>query len=159
MRLFLLCYLSAAISCSAFLPPNFVEKVNHAGIHGKEKMEPLCKQTTVSLVLRLANNKGDDGKVNVNLVDGIDAFSLASVGFGLIAFNFFVLANVRQWIFWFSSCCRPWLTKMYFCCFVVDGGRRTCWYHCPHYEYFWLIELRQRLPFAGVILSTGPVNY
>jgi hypothetical protein len=32
--------------------------------------------------------------VNVNLIPDVDAFTLTAVGFGLIAFNFFVLANV-----------------------------------------------------------------
>lgn len=36
----------------------------------------------------------DDDKVNVNLIPDVDAFTLTAVGFGLIAFNFFVLANV-----------------------------------------------------------------
>jgi hypothetical protein len=33
-------------------------------------------------------------KVNVNVVDDIDPFTLTAVGFGLIALNFFVLANI-----------------------------------------------------------------
>lgn len=33
-------------------------------------------------------------KVRVDLVDGIDAFTLSAVGFGLIALNFFVFANM-----------------------------------------------------------------
>lgn len=33
-------------------------------------------------------------RVNVNTVDNVDSVSLTAVGFGLIAFNFFVLANM-----------------------------------------------------------------
>ena len=36
----------------------------------------------------------DDDDVNVNLVPDVDAATLTAVGFGLIAFNFFVLANI-----------------------------------------------------------------
>ena len=36
----------------------------------------------------------DDKKVNVNLIPDVDSFTLTSVGFGLIAFNFLILANV-----------------------------------------------------------------
>lgn len=36
----------------------------------------------------------DDDEVNVNLIPDVDAFTLTAVGFGLIAFNFLVLANV-----------------------------------------------------------------
>eukprot|EP00551_Chaetoceros_affinis_P000192 CAMPEP_0203644728 /NCGR_PEP_ID=MMETSP0088-20131115/10085_1 /ASSEMBLY_ACC=CAM_ASM_001087 /TAXON_ID=426623 /ORGANISM="Chaetoceros affinis, Strain CCMP159" /LENGTH=72 /DNA_ID=CAMNT_0050501317 /DNA_START=305 /DNA_END=523 /DNA_ORIENTATION=+ len=32
--------------------------------------------------------------VNVNLVDNVDSFTLTAVGFGLIAFNFLVFANM-----------------------------------------------------------------
>jgi hypothetical protein len=32
--------------------------------------------------------------VNVNLVENIDAVTLTAIGFGLVAFNFFILANV-----------------------------------------------------------------
>ncbi len=36
----------------------------------------------------------EDIKVRVDVVDGIDALSLTAVGFGLIALNFFVFANM-----------------------------------------------------------------
>ena len=36
----------------------------------------------------------DDEDVNVNLIPDVDAATLTAVGFGLIAFNFFVLANI-----------------------------------------------------------------
>ena len=36
----------------------------------------------------------DDEEVRVDLIPDVDAFSLTAVGFGLIAFNFLLLANV-----------------------------------------------------------------
>jgi len=36
----------------------------------------------------------DDENVRVDLIDDVDAFTLTAVGFGLIAFNFLVLANM-----------------------------------------------------------------
>ena len=32
--------------------------------------------------------------VNVNVVEEVDSFTLTAVGFGLIAFNFFIFANM-----------------------------------------------------------------
>ena len=43
---------------------------------------------------RQARLNGDDEEVNVTELK-VDAFTLTAVGFGLIAFNFLVLANVR----------------------------------------------------------------
>ncbi|EEC45039.1 predicted protein [Phaeodactylum tricornutum CCAP 1055/1] len=40
-----------------------------------------------------SNAKNDD-KVRVNLIPEIDSVTLTAIGFGLIAFNFFVLANL-----------------------------------------------------------------
>ncbi|KAL7550371.1 hypothetical protein ACHAWF_015719, partial [Thalassiosira exigua] len=39
------------------------------------------------------SNRDDDKEVDVNLME-VDAFTLTAVGFGLIAFNFLVLANM-----------------------------------------------------------------
>ena len=47
-----------------------------------------------------ARLKGDDDEVNVFEME-VDPFTLTAVGFGLIAFNFFVLANVSIMINWF----------------------------------------------------------
>lgn len=38
--------------------------------------------------------RNDDEDVQVNLLPDVDAATLTAVGFGLIAFNFFVLANL-----------------------------------------------------------------
>ena len=44
----------------------------------------------------MANRDNKDKEVNVNLIGDVDSFTLTAVGFGLIAFNFFVLANVSK---------------------------------------------------------------
>jgi hypothetical protein len=40
------------------------------------------------------NRKAEDIKVNVNLLPEVDAVTLTAVGFGLIAANFFIFANM-----------------------------------------------------------------
>lgn len=40
------------------------------------------------------SKKDDQNEVKVNIIPDVDAFSLTAIGFGLIAFNFFVLANM-----------------------------------------------------------------
>jgi len=39
-------------------------------------------------------DENEKENVNVNLVPDVDSFTLTAVGFGLIAFNFFVFANM-----------------------------------------------------------------
>eukprot|EP00591_Stephanopyxis_turris_P001935 CAMPEP_0195522618 /NCGR_PEP_ID=MMETSP0794_2-20130614/20952_1 /TAXON_ID=515487 /ORGANISM="Stephanopyxis turris, Strain CCMP 815" /LENGTH=67 /DNA_ID=CAMNT_0040652415 /DNA_START=265 /DNA_END=468 /DNA_ORIENTATION=+ len=39
------------------------------------------------------NDNIDDAGVNVNLIPDVDPFTLTTIGFAAIAFNFFVLAN------------------------------------------------------------------
>ena len=58
--------------------------------HLHELQSPRFIKTTTSLEARL---NGEDEKVNVVEME-VDAFTLTAVGFGLIAFNFLVLANV-----------------------------------------------------------------
>eukprot|EP00565_Helicotheca_tamesis_P004441 CAMPEP_0185726320 /NCGR_PEP_ID=MMETSP1171-20130828/2337_1 /TAXON_ID=374046 /ORGANISM="Helicotheca tamensis, Strain CCMP826" /LENGTH=127 /DNA_ID=CAMNT_0028394645 /DNA_START=34 /DNA_END=417 /DNA_ORIENTATION=- len=41
-----------------------------------------------------SSNRNDDDDVNVNIIDDIDPVTITAVGFGLIAFNFFVFANM-----------------------------------------------------------------
>ena len=97
MRLLLLlcCLIIIIINCSAFVQHASVGKVCQAGIRGKVDMVDLFRaSTSIPSELRLSNNNRDDDKVNVNLIDDVDSFTLTAVGFGLIAFNFFVLANV-----------------------------------------------------------------
>ena len=52
---------------------------------------PIIDVPSVELNLRPID---DEDNVNVNLIPDVDAFTLTAVGFGLIAFNFLVLANV-----------------------------------------------------------------
>ena len=40
--------------------------------------------------------KKEKPKVRVDMVDNVDAVSLTAIGFGAIAFNFFVLANMED---------------------------------------------------------------
>lgn len=46
--------------------------------------------------LKLSNNPNDEEeqRVRVDLVEDVDSFSLTAIGFGLIAFNFLVIANM-----------------------------------------------------------------
>lgn len=41
-----------------------------------------------------ARREDENDNVNVNIIPDVDAATLTAVGFGLIAFNFFVLANL-----------------------------------------------------------------
>jgi hypothetical protein len=61
-------------------------------------VSPLNKSSTLLPLppLQMANRDNKDKKVNVNLIGDVDSFTLTAVGFGLIAFNFFVLANVSK---------------------------------------------------------------
>lgn len=73
----------------AFVPP-----ASRAALCGGNKHFPSSTSSpshSVKLQLRVND---DDDEVNVNLIPDVDAFTLTAVGFGLIAFNFFVLANV-----------------------------------------------------------------
>ena len=43
---------------------------------------------------RMESTEKEEVNVNVNVVEDVDPFTLTAVGFGLIALNFFVFANV-----------------------------------------------------------------
>jgi hypothetical protein len=92
--LLFLCCLNLVIGCRSFVQPTSVRKVAHVGFRGEGVV--LLRQATCTTI-RLSNNRDDD-KVNVNLIDDVDSFTLTAVGFGLIAFNFFVLANVSGFV-------------------------------------------------------------
>ena len=101
MSIFLLCILivlSLQTYGEAFAPPTTLARKIHLNYDVVvEKTEFPSRQALGSLspVLGLSKPDRDDGEdVNVNLIPNVDAFSLTAVGFGLIAFNFFVLANV-----------------------------------------------------------------
>jgi hypothetical protein len=61
------------------------------------------QQQHTGSILKAFNNKNSDDNdrnnndnegVNVNLIPDVDSVTLTAIGFGLIAFNFFVLANL-----------------------------------------------------------------
>jgi len=53
------------------------------------------KPLIVARPLQMSNRPDDEEqKVRVDLVEDVDSFSLTAIGFGLIAFNFLVLANM-----------------------------------------------------------------
>lgn len=84
----LILLVSVATYGSAFVQPNTSGSVHHRSVASTK-----ATVSSTSLCVRL--NDEDDNEVNVNLLPDVDAFTLTAVGFGLIAFNFFVLANVR----------------------------------------------------------------
>mmetsp|Transcript_25889 Transcript_25889/g.54714 ORF Transcript_25889/g.54714 Transcript_25889/m.54714 type:complete len:116 (-) Transcript_25889:313-660(-) len=86
---------SLAAHCAAFVQPNTARNT-HLDVSGVQET-PVAYLPKASIysspALRMAK-RDDDKNVNVNLIPDVDAFSLTAVGFGLIAFNFFVLANM-----------------------------------------------------------------
>lgn len=91
----------------------------------------------------MAMSDDDDKNVNVNLIEDVDAFTLTAVGFGLIAFNFLVLANVSTALIWNSEVA---LYGFYFYFattlsfpFRLDGGCRTCRICSSNYQH--ILEL------------------
>lgn len=92
------------------------------------------KGTTV----RMARDD-DDKKVNVNFIPDVDSFTLTSVGFGLIAFNFLILANVSCHL---GTVLIRFLHLLMipFISFKQDGRHGVSWNCCTHNEYFRLIS-------------------
>lgn len=81
---------------AAFVQPTTVRNV-HLKFSGTKKTEFARLQkasTSFSPALKLLSNKDDEKGVNVNLLPDVDPLTLTALGFGLIAFNFFVLANM-----------------------------------------------------------------
>jgi len=80
------------------MPTSGGKSVNYYS-NGKMKgmhITPQVKAARLSFsTVRMARDD-DDKKVNVNLIPDVDSFTLTSVGFGLIAFNFLILANVSN---------------------------------------------------------------
>ena len=102
MRLFLLlcCLL---IRGNAFVQPTAFRTVCSGWMKAAD-VAPLNKSSKLP-PLRMANQDEQDKEVNVNLIADVDSFTLTAVGFGLIAFNFFVLANVSDTGISSFSCC------------------------------------------------------
>ena len=102
MRLFILlcCCLLASLPCSdAFTRPVTPRNgLLTAGV--KKELEIYQKVDSQRLIqqqyAKLVND--DDEDVRVDLIPDVDAFSLTAIGFGLIAFNFLVLANVSVFV-------------------------------------------------------------
>ena len=91
IRSLLLCCIIASlvIQSIAFTSPQCVLKKSYNTAAAARHIN--LKSSSVALKARL---QGDDEEVNVTEME-VDAFTLTAVGFGLIAFNFLVLANVR----------------------------------------------------------------
>ena len=61
----------------------------------KQQSTRISSPQSLPTLLKLSPIDEDEVEnVNVNLVDDIDSFTLTAVGFALIAFNFFVFANM-----------------------------------------------------------------
>mmetsp|Transcript_7906 Transcript_7906/g.17164 ORF Transcript_7906/g.17164 Transcript_7906/m.17164 type:complete len:120 (-) Transcript_7906:2057-2416(-) len=102
MKNFLLCSLvlvSLSTYGAAFVQPTTTtaSKVNSSPRSKKEAelFVPSSRQyLPTATALGLIGGDDKDKDVYVNLLPEVDAFTLTAVGFGLIAFNFFVLANM-----------------------------------------------------------------
>ncbi len=95
MRSLLLCCIIASLVMQsiAFTSPQCVLKKSYNTAAVAARQINLKSSVTPSVALK-ARLQGDDDEVNVTEME-VDAFTLTAVGFGLIAFNFLVLANVR----------------------------------------------------------------
>ena len=93
--LVLLCCIIASLVMQsiAFTSPQCVLKKSYNTAAAADRHINLKSSVTPSVALK-ARLQGDDDEVNVTEME-VDAFTLTAVGFGLIAFNFLVLANVR----------------------------------------------------------------
>jgi hypothetical protein len=99
LRLFLVFILCCLYCGNALvLPLTSARKGVNYNSNGKMKgiyITPPIKAARLSFItVRMARDDDDDKKVNVNLIPDVDSFTLTSLGFGLIAFNFLILANV-----------------------------------------------------------------
>ena len=106
MRSLLLCCIIASLAMQsiAFTSPQCVlKKSSYNTAAAADRHINLKSSVTPSVALK-ARLQGDDDEVNVTEME-VDAFTLTAVGFGLIAFNFLVLANVRIMTFWFCYFC------------------------------------------------------
>lgn len=96
MRPFLLCCLllaSLTTFVAGFVHPATVKNVHLSGsteaeapVSFSKAAAPLCPPLSMAKL-------GDDDNTRVDIFE-VDAFTLTSIGFGLIAFNFLVLANM-----------------------------------------------------------------
>ena len=123
------------------MPTSGGKSVNYYS-NGKMKgmhIKPQVKAARLSFsTVRMARDD-DDKKVNVNLIPDVDSFTLTSVGFGLIAFNFLILANVSCHL---GTVLIRFLHLLMipFISFKQDGRHGVSWNCCTHNEYFRLIS-------------------
>lgn len=101
------------LSVLLFMVDGFVPKTSTSFISARSDLDKLTTSTTTRLwdsnqgesqqdkLARLGYNdqelqerRSEDPEVNVNLIPDVDAATLTAVGFALIGFNFFVLANM-----------------------------------------------------------------
>ena len=82
--------LAFSTNCTAFVP-----STSRATAGGTKRTTVPSQTISLPLVELYLKNKDDDN-VRVDIIPDVDAFTLTAVGFGLIAFNFFVLANVSS---------------------------------------------------------------
>ncbi|EJK49833.1 hypothetical protein THAOC_31256 [Thalassiosira oceanica] len=84
--------LLAALACVVTFGQGFITVDPSATSRGQTRTAMPPKRVPVSTSSRAMALRDDDNNVKVNSVE-VDAFTLTAVGFGLIAFNFLVLAK------------------------------------------------------------------
>lgn len=103
MRLFILlccCLLASIVPCSDAFTRPITPRNGLLAAGGVKKELEIYHQKVDSqrLIQQHAKLNDDDEDVRVDLIPDVDAFSLTAIGFGLIAFNFLVLANVSVFV-------------------------------------------------------------
>jgi hypothetical protein len=93
-----MCSLTLVIDCRGFVQPTSFKKSSHVRGEGM-----VLQRRSTCTAIQLSNNRDDD-RVNVNLIGDVDSLTLTAAGFALIAFNFFVLANVSGHVSLFLRC-------------------------------------------------------
>jgi hypothetical protein len=62
--------------------------------HQIPQMDSFSKRIDMTRMSLSPLDEDEKENVNVNLIPNVDSFTLTAIGFGLIAFNFFVFANM-----------------------------------------------------------------
>ena len=80
------------VATQAFTMPR---SVGHSHLsHRQVAHMEICPSRGDLTKMNLGGPFDKDENVNVNLVNSVDSFTLTAIGFGLIALNFFVFANM-----------------------------------------------------------------
>mmetsp|Transcript_388 Transcript_388/g.1065 ORF Transcript_388/g.1065 Transcript_388/m.1065 type:complete len:115 (-) Transcript_388:214-558(-) len=86
----------AVASCNAFVTPSAFQRPSSSlrlEEEDKDRLRSLgYSEDEIDRSRKMPEKQPE--KVRVDLVDDVDSVSLTAIGFGLIAFNFFVLANM-----------------------------------------------------------------